>query len=46
MRAAERQLTAYRSALFARLDESTTALIARYRSNPAAALSVLEPGAA
>ncbi len=46
LRAAERQLTAYRSALFARLDESTAALIARYRSDPSAALSVLEPGAA
>ncbi len=46
LRAAERQLTAYRGALFARLDESTTALIARYRSDPSAALSVLAPGAA
>ena len=46
LRAAERQLTAYRSALFARLDESTAALIARYRSDPSAALSVLEQGAA
>lgn len=46
LRAAERQLTAYRSALFGRLDESTAALIARYRSDPSAALSVLEQGAA
>lgn len=46
LRAAERQLTAYRSALFARLDESTAALIARYRSDPTAALSVLDQGAA
>lgn len=45
LRAAEGQLTAYRGALFARLDESTAALIARYRSDPAAALAVLEPGA-
>lgn len=46
LRAAERQLTAYRSALFARLDESTAALISRYRSDPSAALSVLDQGAA
>lgn len=42
LRAAERQLTAYRSALFGRLDESTAALIARYRADPTAALAVLE----
>lgn len=46
LRAAERQLTAYRSALFARIDASTAALIARYRADPSAALAVLDPGAA
>ena len=45
LRAAEHQLTAYRTALFARLDECTAALIARYRSDPSAALRVLERGA-
>ena len=39
--AAEQQLTAYRSALFARLEESTAALIARYRADPTQALAVL-----
>lgn len=41
LRAAEEKLTAYRKALFERLDEATAELIARYRDNPAAALSVL-----
>lgn len=44
LRAAERQLTAYRSALFSRLDESTAALIDRYREDPTAALAVLDAG--
>lgn len=35
------QLSAYRAALHARLDESTAELIARYRRDPAAALAVL-----
>lgn len=46
LRAAERQLTAYRSALFSRIDESTAALVDRYREDPTAALAVLDPGAA
>ncbi|RYJ00269.1 MAG: hypothetical protein EON52_24005, partial [Actinomycetales bacterium] len=38
---AEQQLTEYRSALHARIDESTAALIARYREDPLAALSLI-----
>ncbi len=41
LRSAERQLTSYRSALFARLDETTAALIERYRARPSAALAVM-----
>lgn len=38
---AERQLTAYRRALHARIDEATGELIVRYRANPRAALSII-----
>lgn len=38
---AEHQLTAYRRALHQRIDEATAELIARYRENPAAALTVI-----
>ncbi|GAA0610274.1 hypothetical protein GCM10009547_10370 [Sporichthya brevicatena] len=41
LRAAEHKLTAYRKALFERIDEATAELILRYRDNPAAALSAL-----
>lgn len=41
LRRAEAQLTGYRTALFARIDAATAALIARYREDPALALSVL-----
>lgn len=41
LRAAEQKLTAYRKALFERIDEATAELILRYRDNPAAALSAL-----
>jgi hypothetical protein len=41
LRAAEEKLTAYRKALFERLDEATAELIGRYREDPSAALSVL-----
>ena len=38
---AERQLTAYRRALHARIDEATGELIVRYRADPRAALSII-----
>ena len=38
---AERQLTDYRRALHARIDEATGELISRYRENPLAALSII-----
>ena len=38
---AERQLTAYRSALHERIDEATAELIARYREDPLAALALI-----
>lgn len=38
---AERQLTAYRSALHERIDEATAELIARYRQDPSAALALI-----
>jgi hypothetical protein len=41
LRTAEEQLTTYRRALHARLDEATRELILRYRENPRAALSVI-----
>jgi hypothetical protein len=41
---AERQLTAYRRALHDRIDAATAELIARYRANPAAALSLIPEG--
>lgn len=41
LRGAEQKLTAYRKALFERIDEATAELILRYRANPAAALSAL-----
>jgi hypothetical protein len=41
LRAAEQKLTAYRKALFERIDEATAELILRYRENPVAALSAL-----
>lgn len=41
LRAAERQLTDYRRALHERIDEATSELIVRYRSDPASALSAL-----
>lgn len=41
LRVAERQLTDYRRALHARLDDATKELIARYRENPASALVAL-----
>ena len=41
LRAAESKLTAYRKALFERIDEATADLILRYRQDPAAALSAL-----
>jgi hypothetical protein len=41
LRAAERQLTDYRRALHARIDEATGELISRYRENPASALVAL-----
>lgn len=44
LREAEAQLTAYRHALFERIDEATADLILRYRENPAAALSALPTG--
>lgn len=39
--AAEHQLTQYRAALFARLDECTAALIERYKADPTQALAIL-----
>jgi len=39
--AAEQQLSAYRTALHTRLGDATSELIARYRSEPTACLSVL-----
>jgi len=42
LRAAEGQLTDYRRALHERLDDATAELIARYRSNPVAALVAFE----
>jgi hypothetical protein len=44
LRAAERQLTDYRRALHARMDEATGELISRYRENPATALIALPEG--
>jgi hypothetical protein len=41
LRAAEGQLTDYRRALHARIDEATGELISRYRENPASALIAL-----
>ncbi len=41
LRAAEETLTAYRKALFERLDLATAELIGRYRDNPQAALTIL-----
>jgi len=41
LQAAEEKLTAYRRALFERIDEATAELIVRYREDPSAALSVL-----
>jgi len=41
LRAAEGQLTEYRRALHARIDEATGELISRYRENPASALIAL-----
>lgn len=41
LRAAEETLTAYRKALFERLDGATAELIGRYRDNPQAALTIL-----
>ncbi|MGQ0631819.1 MAG: RsiG family protein [Sporichthyaceae bacterium] len=41
LKAAEEKLTTYRKALFERIDTATADLIARYRENPAAALSAL-----
>jgi len=41
LRAAEEKLTAYRKALFERIDEATAELIARYKQDPTAALAVL-----
>lgn len=41
LRAAEQQLTAYRSGLFARIDAAGQALIQRYREDPTQALAVL-----
>ncbi|HZE67618.1 MAG TPA: hypothetical protein VE081_13355 [Sporichthyaceae bacterium] len=43
LNAAEEKLTAYRKALFERIDEATAELIARYKEDPAAALSALPP---
>ena len=41
LRTAEHQLTDYRRALHARIDEATGELILRYRENPRAALSII-----
>lgn len=41
LRAAERQLTGYRSALFGRIDAAGAELIARYREDPSRALAAL-----
>lgn len=41
VRAAEQQLTAYRSALHRRIDEASAELIDRYRQDPALALALL-----
>jgi hypothetical protein len=43
LRAAEEKLTAYRKALFERIDEATAELIVRYKEDPTAALAVLPP---
>ena len=42
LRAAERQLTEYRRALHARIDEASGELIVRYRDNPSSALIALQ----
>lgn len=42
VRAAERQLTDYRRALHARIDEATGELISRYREDPTRALDVFD----
>jgi hypothetical protein len=41
LRDVEKQLTEYRGALFERLGEATSELIARYRANPAACLDLV-----
>jgi hypothetical protein len=41
LHSAERQLTDYRRALHERIDEATGELIARYRDDPASALTAL-----
>lgn len=41
LRQAEAQLTGYRTALFARIDAATAALVQRYRADPTLALDVL-----
>jgi hypothetical protein len=41
LRCAERQLTIYRAALHARIDEASAELIRRYRENPQLALTIL-----
>lgn len=41
LRGAEQKLTAYRRALFDRIDEATADLILRYRDHPAGALTAL-----
>jgi hypothetical protein len=41
LHSAERQLTDYRRALHERIDEATSELIARYRADPASALTAL-----
>lgn len=43
LRTAEEQLTEYRRALHERIDDSTRELIARYREDPPAALTLLPP---
>jgi hypothetical protein len=43
LEAAAEQLSAYRTALHARIDEATAELVDRYRRQPALALSVLSP---
>ena len=41
LRHAEAQLTGYRTALFARIDDATAALVERYRAEPVLALDIL-----